>query len=412
MNERMRMWSGEVWNARGLSLGRRVSLAVVSLVLASAVWLPAAHFFFTPGLDDYMVAHGIAPRTRALAERHLAMWTDPALKAEELRRMRVSNAEWDFMGRTFLVLALANMGLREPARKTEYLAVMDRIIEETLAIEEKEGVYFFLMPYARSGKYATDPPRSMFIDGEIALMIGARRVLEEREEYKSLLRERVETMIAYMRTSRVLGGESYPDECWTFCNCLALASIRIHDFLGGTDHSDFLGEWLDTAKRKLIEPETGLLVSSFSRNGTCFDGPEGSTIWMVAHCLQLVDADFARDQYARARKHLAKNLLGFAFAREWPEIGTYKPFVDIDSGPIVPILEASAGSSGMAFLGARAFGDDEFLRKLLASLHLAGFPLEKDGRLRFCASNQVGDAVLLYAMVMGPVWEKVMEERR
>jgi hypothetical protein len=27
--------------------------------------------------------------------------------------MRASNAEWDFMGRSFLVWSLANMGLRE-----------------------------------------------------------------------------------------------------------------------------------------------------------------------------------------------------------------------------------------------------------------------------------------------------------
>jgi hypothetical protein len=27
--------------------------------------------------------------------------------------------------------------------------------------------------------------------------------------------------------------------------------------------------------------------------------------------------------------------------------------------------------------------------------------------VRYCASNQVGDAVLLYASVLGPVWEKI-----
>jgi hypothetical protein len=42
--------------------------------------------------------------------------------------MRQSNAEWDFMGRTFLVLSLAEMGLREPYRQREFLAVMDQII--------------------------------------------------------------------------------------------------------------------------------------------------------------------------------------------------------------------------------------------------------------------------------------------
>src|SRR2546430_10764252 len=52
--------------------------------------------------------------------------------------------------------------------------------------------------------------------------------------------------------------------------------------------------------KQLVDPASGLLVSSFTRDGQHLDGPEGSTIWMVAHCLQLVDADFARDQYQRS----------------------------------------------------------------------------------------------------------------
>ena len=80
---------------------------------------------------------------------------------------------------------------------------------------------------------------------------------------------------------------------------------------------------------------------------------------------------------------------------------------DIDSGPIIPVFEISAGSSGMAFIGASTFGDDKFLASLAATLDFAGFPSRKGGRLKYCASNQVGDAALLYAATLGPLWEKV-----
>jgi hypothetical protein len=45
----------------------------------------------------------------------------------------------------------------------------------------------------------------------------------------------------------------------------------------------------------------------------------------------------------------------------------------------------------------------------LPAVHLlfAACPSRRGGRLRYCASNQVGDAALLYAAVLGPVWEKV-----
>ena len=126
---------------------------------------------------------------------------------------------------------------------------------------------------------------------------------------------------------------------------------------------------------------------------------------MVAHCLQVVDAAFARDQYERARKELGRTLLGFGYGREWP--ASWNGPMDIDSGPIIPMLQISAGSSGMAFIGATAFKDWDFLTSLAATLDMAAFPAAKEGRLKYCASNQVGDAAMLYAAVLGPLWEKV-----
>jgi hypothetical protein len=125
---------------------------------------------------------------------------------------------------------------------------------------------------------------------------------------------------------------------------------------------------------------------------------------MVAHCLQLVDEAFARDQYERARRELGGTLCGFSYACEWP--ASWSGPMDIDSGPIIPGLNISAGSSGMAFIGACAFGDDAFVRSLAATLDFAAFPSRKEGRLRYCASNQVGDAALLYAAVLGPLWDR------
>ena len=67
-------------------------------------------------------------------------------------------------------------------------------------------------------------------------------------------------------------------------------------------------------------------------------------------------------------------------------------------------------SSGMAFIGASAFEDRKFLATLAATLDFAAFPSRKAGRLKYCASNQVGDAVLLYALTLGAVQQEV--ERR
>ncbi|MBI4601757.1 MAG: hypothetical protein HY721_07335 [Planctomycetes bacterium] len=400
---------GGLLEARGVSRGRRWLLAGLSLAIAAGIWMPSTHRVFRPDLEGWL-GGGIAPRARALAARHLELWTDPALREREVARMRVSNAEWDFMGRTFLVLALANMALHEPSRAKEYLAPMDRIIDETLALESSRGLYFFLMDYARSAPFVRRPARSLFVDGEIALMLASRRMVEEKDAYRALLRERATVILESLEAGPFLCAESYPDECWMFCNAAALAALKLQDSLDGTDHGTFFRKWLDLAGSRLVDPRTGILVSSFSLDGGVRDGPEGSTIWTVCHFLSLVAPAFAEDQYRRARKELGRDVLGFGYALEWPRSWTGP--MDVDSGPIVPLVGASAGSSGQALLGAATFGDREYLSALLTTLGFAAMPVESRGALRFCASNQVGDAVMLYALVQGPLWRKAAEVRR
>jgi hypothetical protein len=388
---------------------RKVLLTCAALAVASALWLPCLHLFFAPSTAAYTASGGLSPRARELAARHLRLWTDPALKQREVERMRRSNAEWDFMGRTFLVWSLAEMALREPAEQARYLAVMDTIIAETLQLEREHGQLFFLMPYARSRAYVQQPMRSLFVDGEIALMLASRRLVAEKEEYRPLLRERLAIILERLQRGERLLAESYPDECWLFDHAVALAALRAGDRLDGTEHSAFIRTWLAAARQNLTDPATGLLASSFTTRAQPLDGPEGSTIWMVAHLLRVVDADFAADQYQRARRELGRTFLGFGWSREWPRSWTGPQ--DVDSGAVIPVVEASAGGSGMAFIGASSFGDVAFLRALHTSLDFAAFPIRREGQLKYAASNQVGDAALLYACVLGPLWQRITETR-
>jgi hypothetical protein len=285
------------------------------------------------------------------------------------------------------------------------LQTMDRIIDETLQLERSKGMYFFLLPYAKARPFMVQPARSLFLDGEIAMMLASRRLLEEKAEYKSALTARVNIIVSGLQQNPNLFLESYPNECWTFDHIIALAAIRMADSLDGTDHSALARDWVAMAKKKLVHPATGLLISSFTTNGSPLIGPEGSSLWMIAHGLQLLDEPFARDQYERAKREFGGSTLGFSYAREWPD--SWVGPADIDSGPIIPFLKISPGSSGMAFIGATAFDDEDFLVKLNSTIDFAGFPTRDKGALKYSASNQVGDAVLLYAATLGPLWEKV-----
>ena len=91
-------------------------------------------------------------------------------------------------------------------------------------------------------------------------------------------------------------------------------------------------------------------------------------------------------------------------ASEWP--ASLRNVDDVDSGPTVPLVDANAGSSGLALVGAAAFDDDGFLDGLVTSLQFAAFPHEDETGLRFSAGNSLADAVLLYALTEGPLWQQ------
>jgi hypothetical protein len=388
---------------------KRLGSGLSALLVAGVIWFPCLHLFFTRPAANFHAPAGLSPKARVLATRQLGVWRDPDLRRQELQRMRESNAEWDFMGRSFLAWSLANMALRDPPSKTAYLETIDRIIDETLSLEKSKGIYFFLMPYAQDGRYVVRPPRSLFLDGEIAMMLASRQLVAENAEYRPLLQERIKIIVDGLQSSPNHVLESYPNECWTFDHAVALAAIRMADHLDGTDHSGLCRDWIEMAKHKLVHKESGLLLSAFTTDYGPIYGPEGSSIWMVAHCLQIVDPIFARHQYDLARKQIACVTLGFGYAREWPDSWTGP--ADIDSGPIIPVFKVSAGSSGMAFIAASAFDDQSYLSSLAATLDFAGFPSHRNGGLKYCASNQVGDAALLYAATLGPVFDKCAATR-
>ncbi len=381
--------------------------SLAALAVATAVWIPNLHRFFD--VDGAQAKRDGGEMRGALVTRAR---TSSTVAVTQTQAMRAVNPEWDFMTRTYEVLAYSNLALVEndPARRAAWVTNIDRTIDATLDSERQHGAKSFMLRYASAAPFLDEAARSLFIDGELLLMISARVfVAGPREGLREEATSRAVHVEGAMRRSPSLSGESYPNECWTFCNTTALAALAVYDRAFGGDasprHAELGRAWTAYAREHLVERSTGLLVASYTRDGRVLDGPEGSSIFMSAHNLLLIDEPFARDQYARARRELGATAFRFGWAREWPKTAPGR--ADVDSGPIVPFVEASAGASGHAILGASAFGDDAWLGSLFTSLELFGMPARKDGALRYRGSNAVGDAVLLYAVTYGPLWNEV-----
>lgn len=373
---------------------------VLSLGAATAAWTSTASHWLTPPTGALFDGGPLPAWVDQLLEQALVPWEGGDTTA--LDHAGRTNLEWDFMGRTFLGLALANLALRQPDRADRYVAALDALLDDTLAQERTHGFTRFLMPYGQHGGWVAQPAASVFVDGEIAAVLAARCLVSPDRTWRPFLRARLHKVAAAMRSAPLLSAESYPDECWTFCNTFALAALRLGEAAGEPVAPELPVAWLGRARAHLVDAQTGLLPSSYRLDGRILDGPEGSSLWVSAHNLLLVDPTFARDQYARSRDALFRQALGFGWAREWPDGA--RNAVDIDSGPVVPVLDASPGSSGLALIAARAFDDRPAWDALCASLELAAFPEVTDGRRRYRAANAVGDAVLLYGAVQGPLW--------
>lgn len=366
---------------------------VTAVLIAALVWLSSLHVLLGRSPDAL---------AGALERRQLALWSPGGAHLRD--DLHASNPEWELMRRTFNVLAFGNLALARPQSRVELLAAIDRVLDDTLEQERRRGQFHYLMAYAQPGRFRDPRARSLFVDGEFALMLATRYLIEPTPRWKPVLEARVASVVGQLTRGPILAGESYPDEGWTFCNVVALVALRLNDAASGQDHRALIARWLASARAHLVDAKTGLLVSSFTWNGRVKDGPEGSTLWLVAPFLQFLDRQMASDQYQRTKRELARQVLGFGWAREWP--ASWPGGDDVDSGPTVPFVEANAGSSGLALVAARAFGDEDFLRGLVASLELAGFPVDHRGHRRYAAGNDLADAVILYALVQGPLAER------
>ena len=318
--------------------------------------------------------------------------------------MREMNPEWDFMARTFLVLALTERALADPSLEDAALTTLDTIITDTLAAEQENGHGWYLLPYYERQPFV-GKQRSLFVDGEILVMLGARRMLrDDAWQGETAERAAIVTDILGSGSSKMLG-ESYPDEGWMFCHAMAMIGLRMHETLDGADHSPVIDRWLKTVQSDLTHTETGMLISEFTMDGRAMDGPEGSSIWLTAVALQLIAPDLAQQQFDLAREHLGGCFLMMGYAREWP-VGFEGPG-DIDSGPVVPLLEASASSSGFAILASRAFGDRAWNRQLHRALGAAFFLMNFEPVLAQAADNPIGQTVVLWGSSFGPLWQAI-----
>ena len=269
----------------------------------------------------------------ALVERLLAPWeTGGHGEIEGLRRV---NPEWDLLARMFTAMVVADRVLTGDLDVDRARAALVPMVRSGVERVTAEGPGGFLLPYWRRGAFLARR-RSVFVDGELAVMAGVHRLLGGAG-LDGVHRRLIEQVRAGLDAAPHGHAESYPQECWLFCNATAMVALRLHELVDGADHADARARFL--AALPGLEDARGMLVSAYTPQAHVVQPAEGSSLFLASHSLLAVGPGVAATQYARAKAHLLGDVVGFGFAREWPGSGE----VDIDSGTVVPLLGASPG---------------------------------------------------------------------
>ncbi len=367
------------------------STAVVGLV--GAITLPIMGLFATgPSADE---------RAEALLASNEAAWQD---QEHTVAALHAANPEFDLLWRMFTVLAACDRAIAHPEEADRWLALADSMIRDTDAIASERGQRHFLLGYADHRAWLQPAAGSLFVDGEVAMMVAARRAIRD----EPWLAELGQTWTHRVEQDFALAGEglpeSYPNEAWAFCITTALLSLHINDVVDGTDHGALIAAYTDRMRTNLIDENTGLIGSDWAVSGDALDGTEGSSVWWVSTGLLLLDPDLAAAQYTGAQDALLGGLPGMAWSREWPGDAQSS---DIDSGPIVPFFNASPAASGFALVAASAHGDDATRARLVRAIRASDVLLTLDPRLSQMAEAPMGDAILQVGLGFGPLWERV-----
>lgn len=368
-----------------------VSTLAVGLIAVTA--LPFILLFATgPSADQ---------RAETLLTSNEAAWED---RGNTVAALHAANPEFDLMWRTFTVLAACDRAIAYPEEADRWLALADAMIRDTHAVATTRGQRHFLLGYADRQDWRQPDAGSLFVDGEIALMVNARRLVKDAPWLADL----GQVWTAKVERDFALAGErlpeSYPNEAWAFCITNALLALHMSDVVDGTDHSAFIHTTTTHMATDLTDPATGLLGSDWEVDGTPLDGTEGSSLWWVSTGLLVLNPELATRQYQGAHDSLIGGLPGMAWSREWP--GEAHPS-DIDSGPIIPFFEASPASSGFALIAASAHGDTRTRRKFVRAIRAADVLLRVDPRLSQMAEAPMGDAIITFGLGFGPLWARI-----
>ena len=309
------------------------------------------------------------------------------------------NGEWLFCTHVLGAAGFAQMAILHPEDKDSYLLQMEKCIDKLLtddmqrfdekmwgskAMETLESDKDHHGAYLAYLNFALSLHRSLNPDSRFA-------------ETNDLI---TETLVRRYETSKLLLLQTYRNEVYPPDNCLAIASIALHDQATDAGNGEILDKIIKNFRKVCIDEKSGLMIQSINNySGKPVDEPRGSGTTFGLYFLSFADQQLAAELYQAARDELAASVVGFGLMQEYPK-SSKGGIGDIDSGPV--IMNYGVSPTGFMIAGTKIFGDRRLFKKLYRTSVLFGAPLKTGDEWQYVSGGPLGNAIMFAMLTAVP----------
>ncbi len=301
----------------------------------------------------------------------------------------IAEAEWPLMSFAYFGYACVNLAGADPEFREPALAEARWLIDAM----QTPRISGFMTPHFGPPFNPTNTTPAVFVHGHWLQLATRYRQATGDAHYDTAI-HRVAQILAqgFAKSDQALL-KSYPTMWWISDNFPAHSALRRYDEIFQRALSKSRLNLIKNLRTNYLDERTGLLatyVDGDKRQIT--QGPRGISTMYGLHFLSEIDAVFAKQQYALAKKYFIRSTLGVAAVREFPEGASGAQ--DIDSGPVIFGFGPSA--SGFAIAAAAIMGDEETTWQLLQAAAIVGLPALQHGEIQYTLMPPVGQAVVLF----------------
>ena len=301
----------------------------------------------------------------------------------------IPQAEWPFMGLSYLGYSAANLARIDPTFRDEALTEMRWLIE-ALQTLRMSG---FLTPHFGPPFGRGEIRAAVFVHGHFLNLALRYRELTADPRYDPVIHKVAQALARdYAKAEQGILA-SYRGMWWITDNFPALSGLVRYDRQFGCHLSGVKDRFVANLKAHYLDHKTGMFCTFVDPTTSGqLQGPRGISEMYGLHFLKDFAPDFALEQYAAAKRCLLRQVLGLTGVKEFPAGAPTE--LDVASGPLIFGLGPSASGFGIA--AAAIMGDTTTARHMIESSVAVGLPRYSNGQLNYLAMPSVGQTVVLF----------------